>query len=142
MNQNTRLVILRTGCIAQCIAVPAEWVGNALDAQRFIAKEGYHTGVFTHVASLTPDEWWYTSRDQWTGALNRCPAELLARITGAEDLGEPVGLLRYDLVDATGRNAAHFWHDDVAGALDRIANPKSYDRAPLTLRPYVCAVSA
>ena len=141
MNTATRLVILRTGCIAQCLSVPAEWRGNALDAQRVLFTN-WRTGGFVHVAQYIPGDDWYTSRNQWTGAVIGCSAELLASIAEAEDLGEPVGLLRYDLVDATGRNAASYPHDAEAAALDRVANPRSYDRAPLTMRPYVCAVTA
>lgn len=141
----TRLVILRTGCIAQAFSVPAEWTGNALDAQRTlcaVASRDRSASVFEHVAFYQPGDDWYTSRNQRTGAVIGCSAELLASIAEAEDLGEPVGLLRYDLVDATGRNAASYPHDAEAAALDRIANPRSHDRAPLTMRPYVCAVTA
>lgn len=144
MKNNTasavRYVILRTGTIAECIAVPEFWQGTALDLTRAIARNGYHTAAIKFVARYVADEGWYVSRDQQTGAVIAPSSAVKANIDAAEDLGSPVGILRYEVLNRNGRPIAIFSHDDVAGATARVANPTHYDKAPLSIRPFVCGV--
>ena len=143
MKNNTasavRYVILRTGtAVAECLAVPAFWQGTALDLLRNVARNGYHTGAVTSVARYVVGDGWYVSRDQQTGTVIAPSTTVKANIDAAEDLGSPVGILRYEVLNRNGRPIAIFSHDDVAGATARVANPTHYDKAPLSIRPFVC----
>jgi hypothetical protein len=143
-NNNTaavRYVILRTGTLAECLAVPAFWSGTAIDLLRTVARSGYHTDAIKFVARCVVGDGWYVSRDQQTGAVIAPSAAVKANIDAAEDLDSPVGLLRYDVLDANGRPIAHFWYDDADGASARVANPTHYDKAPLRVRPVVCGAA-
>jgi hypothetical protein len=127
---------LLTNC-ARCFAVPAAWVGSAIELLRYADRH-----ALTCIAEYRDcDEGWYVERDSQTGAITPPSADVLSIASSADMLGLAKGLLRYDVIDANGRSVASFRHDDADGAADRVVNPERGDAKPLRMVPVVCVAS-
>lgn len=136
---SVRYVIATSFDSAKCFAVPAAWVGTAIDLLRFAAEFPHRASCIAQLRDC--DEGWYVSRDASTGAVEKPSDAILAIARSAEILGRAKGVLCYDVLDAAGIVVETFLHDEPFMALGRAASPTYYDKAPLSVRPVVCGAA-